>query len=65
MKKYMSNFGFDSLTCDHALFPAKNNPNGAKRNRIFAGIVKGGRVFITTYLDSSLAKAFPLYYLLF
>ena len=31
----MSNFHSGPLTCDAALFPAKNNPNSAKGNRIF------------------------------
>ena len=35
MKKDMLNFDSDPLTCDPALFPAKNSPSSAKSSRIF------------------------------
>ena len=37
VKQDMSNFDSDPLTCDPALFPAKNSPNSAKNNRISPG----------------------------
>ena len=61
MKKYLSNFGTAPLTCDPALFPGKNIPNIAKRNRIFPGQERGD--FILTYLDSSMADVFTHYWL--
>ena len=35
VKQDISNFDSDPLTCDSALFPAKNSPNSVKSNHIF------------------------------
>ena len=65
MRQYLSNFDSASLTCDTALFSGKNTPNIAKINRIFPGNEKGNKDFILTYFDSSMADAFPHYFLFF
>ena len=65
MKKYLSNFDSNPLTCDPALFPVKNIPNIAKSNRIFPEKGRADKNFILTYLDSSVAEVFPKYCLFF
>ena len=54
----MSNFDSGPLTCDAVLFPAKNNPNSAKSNRISPGKGRGNGALILTYLDSPIAEDF-------
>ena len=61
----MSNFRSGPLTCDSALFSAKNSPNSAKSNHIFPGKRRGDRVLILTYLDSPMDEFFLHYYLFF
>ena len=55
----MSNFDSDPLTCDPALFPAKNSPNSAKNNRISPGKGTGERVLIFIFSDSPMTEVFP------
>ena len=59
MKLDLSNFDSDPLNCDLALFPAKNNTNRAKSNRIFPRIKEEDRNLILTYLNSLMAEVFP------
>ena len=61
----MSNFDSTPLFCDPALFPGKNIQNIAKSNHIFPGKGRGDKDFISTYLDSSMAKVSPHYCLFF
>ena len=61
----MSNFDSDPLTCDPALFPAKNTLNSAKSIRIFPGKRRRDRALILTYLDSPMTEVFPHPYLFF
>ena len=60
MKQVMSNFDSDFLTCEPALFPAKNSPNSAKSNRIFPRKGRGDGAFILVSLDSRMADIFLL-----
>ena len=61
----MSSFDSDPLTCELALFPAKNTSNSARSNRVFPGMRIVDMALITTYLDSLMAEVLPLHYLLF
>ena len=63
--KILSNFDSNLLICDSTLFPGKNIPNIAKRNRVFPGKGRGDRALILTYLDSPMAEGFLLYCLSF
>ena len=63
--KILSNFDSNLLIRDSTLFPGKNIPNIAKRNRIFPGKGRGDRALILTYLDSPMAEGFLLYCLSF
>ena len=59
----MSNFDFDSLTCDSTLLPTKNNPSSAKDNCIFLRKGREDRALTLTYLDSPIVKVFLERYL--
>ena len=65
MKLDLSNFDPDPLNCDLALFPAKNNTNRAKSNRIFPRIKEEDRNLILTYLNNLMAEVFPSKYAIF
>ena len=47
-----------TLTCDPALFPARNSLNSAKCNCIFPGKRRGDRALILTSLDSPMVEVF-------
>ena len=61
----MSNFDSNPLTCDPALFTAKNRRSSAKSNRIFPGKGRVESALMLTYLDSPTVEVFPHYKLLF
>ena len=58
MKKDMTNFDSDSLTCDPVLIPVKISPNSETSNRIFPE-GKGDKFLILTDLDVPMAEVFP------
>ena len=60
--KILSNFDFNFLICDPTMFPGKNSPNIANRNRVPPGNGRGDRAFI---LDSPMIEIFPHYCLSF
>ena len=60
--KISSNFDFNFLICDPTMFPGKNSPNIANRNRVPPGNGRGDRAFI---LDSPMIEVFPHYCLSF
>ena len=65
MKKDVSNFDSDPLTCDPALSLARNSPNSAKSNRIFSRKERGDKTLILTYLDSPMPEIFVSKYITF
>ena len=58
-KQELSNFDSNPLTCDTALFPAKNSPNSAKSNHIFPEKGREDKALILICLESLIAEAFP------
>ena len=60
--KISSNFDFNFLICDPTMFPGKNSPNIANRNRVPPGNGRGDRAFT---LDSPMIEVFPHYCLSF
>ena len=47
----MSDFDYDPLICNPALFPVKNSPKSANSNRIFPGIRRKDQVSILPCTD--------------